>query len=156
MQLQGRQLKANMRGEDVKLLHAELGELGVGIPPVERERMVFGEGTLRAVLLFQGRHHLRRTGVVDERTALAINREVDRGRPPEAVFVVRGRVTQRDGNPIPDALVRAIAKGVTATQNQALGDTRTGNDGAYRITYEPAVGPARTSSSRSWAAPATR
>jgi Tc toxin complex TcA C-terminal TcB-binding domain/Neuraminidase-like domain/Salmonella virulence plasmid 28.1kDa A protein/Putative peptidoglycan binding domain len=138
MQLQGRNLKANMRGDDVRLLQAELGELGLPIPAAERERAVFGDGTLRAVLRFQGKHLLRRTGVVDQRTALVINREV--GRPAEAAFMVRGRVTQDDGNPVRDAPVRATAKGVTARQDKALGGTRTGTDGAYRITYEPADG----------------
>jgi peptidoglycan hydrolase-like protein with peptidoglycan-binding domain len=136
MQLQGRELKVNMRGADVKLLHEELAALGFEIPVSERERSVFGAGTRGIVAGFQRAQGLEPTGVVDERTAVVINREVDAGCPAESGHVVHGHVMQEDGNPVRGAPVRAIAKGVTAARDRSLGEARSGDDGAYRIAYE--------------------
>src|SRR5947199_4186097 len=138
MHLQGRDLEPNMQGDDVKLLQQELTKLGFEIPADERGQAVFRQGTRDAVTTFQKKQQLDTTGVVDEKTAAAINRAVDAQPAPAATFVVRGHVTQSDNNPVVGARVRVLAKGVTAAQDKSLSDARSGSDGAYRIEYQPA------------------
>ena len=53
MQLQGRDLQINMRGDDVALLHQELIQLGYTIPDDELREQRFGMGTRASVLDFQ-------------------------------------------------------------------------------------------------------
>jgi hypothetical protein len=48
MQLQRRDLKIDMRGQDVALLHDELAQLGYTIPRGERDGELFGPGTAAA------------------------------------------------------------------------------------------------------------
>ena len=55
MELQGRNLSENLRGDDVKLLREELGKLGFSINDKEG---FFGSETRKAVLEFQKNHHL--------------------------------------------------------------------------------------------------
>ena len=100
MKLQGRNLSLPMDGEDVKLLHRELSQLGYAIPPQEVEKGLFEKGTHEAVLMFQQTRNLRATGVVDETTAKAINDS----------FIVQGTVRQENQKPLPDAIVRAFDK----------------------------------------------
>ena len=70
-----------MQGEDVYLIHTELKRLRYELPPEETERSFFDEGTLQTVLDFQRKHSLEPTGVVDQRTAHAINMVVEASRP---------------------------------------------------------------------------
>src|SRR6266566_5239566 len=53
MQLQGRTLSIEMRGDDVALLQRELGLLGFTIPAVEIEQQLFDQGTQQAGLVHQ-------------------------------------------------------------------------------------------------------
>ncbi len=73
MRLQGRELKLEMQGADVRLLQFELGLLGLDVPNDEQLKNFFGEGTQRAVMRFQQQFNLDPTGLVDERTARQIN-----------------------------------------------------------------------------------
>lgn len=135
MQLQGRNLSIEMRGDDVALLQRELGLLGFTIPQVEVEQRLFGQGTRRAVLVFQ-RQHLQEglgiTGVVDERTTAAINAAVD-ALPPRQ-FGVRGQVHQADGTAAAGLVVRAFDEDPQHGE-VSLGETVSSPGGAYAIAY---------------------
>lgn len=123
MKLQGRNLSLQMDGEDVKVLHRELSQLGYTIPAQEIERGLFEKGTYEAVLMFQQTRNLRATGVVDEATAKAINDS----------FIVQGTVRRENQRPLPGAIVRAFDKDLR--QEQLLGKTSTNNEGFYKIPY---------------------
>jgi peptidoglycan hydrolase-like protein with peptidoglycan-binding domain len=84
MNLQGRNLQQNLTGDDVRLLHTELGLLNPPfiIPETERQPGLFGPATLAAVQNFQKAHSITVTGIVDAATAAAINAEVDAQVPP--------------------------------------------------------------------------
>jgi peptidoglycan hydrolase-like protein with peptidoglycan-binding domain len=135
MQLQGRNLSMEMHGDDVALLQRELGLLGFSIPGDEIEQRLFGQGTRQAVLLFQRQHlqqGLEPSGVVDERTAAAINAEVD-ALPPRQ-FGVRGQVRQADGTPGAGLVVRAFDEDPERGE-VLLGETASGAGGAYEVSY---------------------
>src|SRR2546423_931788 len=76
MQLTGRDLSPGMRGQDVRRLHAELGQLGFRIPMAETAADFFGQVTLESIERLQREHSLPVTGVVNQVTAEAINRAV--------------------------------------------------------------------------------
>ena len=80
MQLQGRDLTTGLRGDDVKLLHSELMQLGFLIPREEVTGGLFGRETAAEVKRFQVSHRLPATGIVDTITAVAINRDLMRYR----------------------------------------------------------------------------
>lgn len=65
MNLQGRDLKLDLRGDDVALLHRELATIGLTVPDAERRETLFGQGTHEAVTHFQKQHCMEPTGVVD-------------------------------------------------------------------------------------------
>ncbi len=69
MDLQGRNLSIEMQGADVRVLHAELVQLGFAIPEEELSNSLFGEATREAVAQLQKNNRLKSTGEVDERTA---------------------------------------------------------------------------------------
>ncbi len=136
MQLQGRDLKVNMRGADVKLLQKELQELGF---PIDDEDGHFGATTRRAVLRFQEQHLAeldlpKPTGIVDEATALLINAEVN-ARQSDS-FVVKGVVRYEDGKPFAAGLVVAFDKDMR--EEEQLGKVNTDSVGRYEITYTAA------------------
>jgi hypothetical protein len=112
-----------MDGEDVKLLHRELCQLGYAIPSQEVEKGLFEKGTHEAVFMFQQTRNLQATGVVDEATAKAINDS----------FIVQGTVRQENQKPLPGAIVRAFDKDLR--QEQLLGETSTNREGFYKIPY---------------------
>src|SRR5438874_11909612 len=89
MNLQGRDLKQDLTGDDVKLLHAELTQLGLPIPDAEKQHATFAAGTREAVMRFQKEHGLPTTGVVEATTARAINQVVA---AQNTIFVVSGTV----------------------------------------------------------------
>ena len=104
MQLQGRDLTTGLRGDDVKLLHSELMQLGFLIPREEVTGGLFGRETAAEVKRFQVSHRLPETGIVDAITATAINRDFD------ALSLVQGQVRNDDGQPFTDGLVQAFDK----------------------------------------------
>jgi len=77
MQLQGRELKIHQSGIDVRLLQFELSLLGFDIPEQETLQNFFGQQTQKAVLKFQARVDLERTGVVERHTAKRLNKEIN-------------------------------------------------------------------------------
>ena len=130
MKLQGRNLSANMTGDDVALLHVELQKLGFRIPTAEFQKQRFGRQTGEAIRAFQIQHHLPVTGKVDERTATLINRDVDK--QALQTFVVSGKVKNTDNEPL-SVVVRAFDKDLRA--EQLLGEARTDAQGQYRVEY---------------------
>ncbi len=72
MKLQGRNLKLNMKGEDVRLLHSELRRLGFDIPENEAQVPRYGSGTREVISRFQADHDLESSGIVDDQTTKVI------------------------------------------------------------------------------------
>lgn len=129
MNLQGRNLSAELRGDDVRLLQSELGRLAYSLPPGELAAAVFGPATLNAVKDFQKQHNLPPSGVVDAATAAAINAAVD----ALSKLVVRGRVRRATGGALPGVAVAAMDKELR--HEYPLGHATTSADGTYTITY---------------------
>jgi peptidoglycan hydrolase-like protein with peptidoglycan-binding domain len=146
MELQGRELKIEMRGDDVKLLQKELLSLGLEISEQEVARALFGRATREAVSKFQEAHAIAITGSVDERTAKAINAAVDAPPPPPApplppplpsAFIVTGHVYDKDGvTPVAGVLVKAFDKDLRNEEQlgEAAGVT-TDPSGSFSIRY---------------------
>jgi len=105
MRLEDRNLSIEMNGENVRLLHNELRQLGFAIPDAEFRSQSFGELTQRAVREFQKQRDLPPTGVVDQHTADLIN-AATAALPPQppgpiaASFVVQGKVRGSNGNSV--------------------------------------------------------
>ncbi len=68
MNLKGRDLKLDLSGDDVRLLHSELAQIGLPVPDTEWQRATFGQGMREAVSRFKKEHQLEPTGVVDATT----------------------------------------------------------------------------------------
>ncbi len=147
MNLQGRNLSIEMRGDDVALLQAELVSIGYPIPEREQDAKVFGIGTQDAVRAFQTRNGIERTGVVDGETAREINARVavlhPSGGPAGDSFTVSGTVWNPDGTPAVGVKVRAFDRDLNPNNEQPLNNNNdnnqpfvtTGTDGRYSITY---------------------
>ncbi|HEX9200977.1 MAG TPA: neuraminidase-like domain-containing protein [Acidobacteriaceae bacterium] len=131
MNLQGRDLKQDMSGADVRLLHSELAQLGIAIPEAESGHAVFGPGTRDAVMRFQKANNLPSTGVVDQATAQAINRSVAAQAAP--VFTVSGKVYGTRSAAMAGLHLTVVDKNAGPDVPLAQGTTDEG--GAYTITY---------------------
>jgi hypothetical protein len=104
----------------------------------ESQRDKYGDTTEDLVSLFQKVSGLDVIGVVDARTAITLNQELEaRGafnQPgQEAQRVVAGLVSRDSGEPIPDLLVRAFHVGEGGSLR--LGSDTTDPDGGYTIAY---------------------
>ena len=95
MDLQGRNLSIEMRGEDVKQLHAELRQLKFEIPEAESRRSIFGEVTREVVSKVQESNGLKPTGEVDEETARLLTTLLQRSESEEAPEPARSRPPSR-------------------------------------------------------------
>jgi peptidoglycan hydrolase-like protein with peptidoglycan-binding domain len=133
MNLQGRNLEPNLRGDDVKLLQSELRQLKLKTQIVDQEGF-FGSTTFLAVQEFQRLNGLNSTGIVDEQTASAINKRIDES--SAARFVVRGEVTQANSEPLSGAVVRLSRKGLR--RDEPIAQATTSPTGVYSIEYQPA------------------
>ncbi len=136
MNLQGRNLEPNLRGDDVKLLQSELRQLKLKTQIVDQEGF-YGSTTFLAVQEFQRLNGLNANGIVDERTAAAINRAVDEAGAPR--FVVRGDVVQQNGDAAAGVVVRLLRKGLR--KEDPLGQATTLANGNYSIEYQPTEKP---------------
>ncbi len=135
MNLQGRNLKPNLRGSDVALLQEELRRLGFEIMDLEG---FYGSMTFLAVQEFQRQHDLPATGIVDAVTARVINAALD-GQPQER-YLVRGRLVRPDGTPLPQASIELFEKRLRS--DRPIGDTSSDRRGAFEIAYpQPQVTP---------------
>src|SRR6266516_4809974 len=101
MRLSRRNLKLELTGDDVRLLQSELIQLGLPIPKPEQERGAFLQGTHEAVLRFQREHRLTPRGIVDRRTAEAINRAVSAQAAPRGVGEEAAATTAGGANASP-------------------------------------------------------
>ncbi len=128
MKLQGRNLESGMRGDDVKLLQDELRQLGFQISANSR---AFDSDTFIAVEDFQQRHNLDVTGIVDPRTARAINKAVDQLNREE--YIVRGEVLEPDGEPLTQRRIQLFQKHLRVERR--LGSASTDDEGRYEIRY---------------------
>src|SRR5260370_528042 len=135
MNLQGRDLKLDLSGEDVKLLHAELAQLGLTVTAAEQQRAFFGPGTREAVVRFQEEHHLPATGVVDDATAKAINQAVDALKGE--TFAVSGRVWSPDRAGVGGLKVQIIDKNLG--EDIPLVEAVTDQNGHYKPQFSAAV-----------------
>ena len=127
MDLQGRNLHIEMRGDDVALLQHELRQLGYEIE--EDDRGYFGGGTQRAVEAFQSDRNLMATGEVDEETAALINATL------QDVFSVGGYIRSTDGTPLDGVQVEVFYRGFR-TDDISLGEpVATTPSGEYQIRY---------------------
>ncbi|MGH9311292.1 MAG: peptidoglycan-binding protein, partial [Vicinamibacterales bacterium] len=128
MNLQGRNLELNLRGDDVALLQTELRQLDFQIadPPG-----LFGSTTLLSVRRFQAEHDVPVTGIVDARTAALINQAIEV--QPRETWLVQGRLLRADGTPPPRSRVRAFEKQLR--RDIPLGEAVPDAAGIYRIAY---------------------
>lgn len=133
MDLQGRNLKLQSRGDDVRLLHTELRKLDYKIPDREYSQRYFDTATQKAVKHFQEKHELPSTGVVDKKTAKRINQAVDALKPASTSFVVKGHIRLKNQSPVPGVVVKAYVKDLRS--EELLGETATDNQGVYEIKY---------------------
>jgi peptidoglycan hydrolase-like protein with peptidoglycan-binding domain len=131
MDLMGRDLSPGMRGEDVRLLHSELNQLGFPIPISETAAGFFGRATLDAVERFQTQNSLPVTGIVDRVVAERINRAL--GEAPARRAIVRGTIRLSTGAPAPGVVVRAFHQDFK--EDVLLGQAVTGPEGTYAIEY---------------------
>lgn len=130
MKIQDRNLSIGMQGADVKLLQEELRGLGFGIPVAEIRESFFREGTQQAVMGFQEKFGLERTGVVDRHAAELINREFYQRFKQ---FIVRGRVLTTDRRPLRGVCVRMCDRDLRSQQE--LDETRTDAEGRFELSY---------------------
>ena len=128
MNLQGRDLKLDLRGEDVALLHRELGTIGLTVPDAERRETLFGPGTHEAVAQFQKQHCMEPTGVVDAETARAINAAAN-----ALAFTVQGKVVSRLRAGVGGLRVVIVDKNVG--NDVQLADAATDDEGGYCATF---------------------
>lgn len=128
MKLQGRNLESGMRGDDVRLLQDELRQLGFRISENSRQ---FDSDTFIAVEAFQQRHNLPTTGIVDPRTARAINKAVDQLNQEE--YIVKGEVLEPDGEPLTERRILLFEKRLRVERR--LGSGSTDAEGRYEIRY---------------------
>jgi hypothetical protein len=134
MNLQGRDLKQDLSGEDVRLLHNELTQIKLVIPDAERQKALFGPGTRDVIAQFQKERGLPVTGVVDAVTAKAINQIVSSQTAP--TFVVSGRVYDSSRAGVGGLALQVVDK--NAGPDVPLASGSTDPSGSYSIVYPTA------------------
>ncbi len=140
MNLSGRNLSLGLRGDDVGLLQSELSALGYYIFEDETGPRYFGETTRAAVLTFQGRNGIARTGIVDTETAQLINDRYDALTPVASLppLIVQGRVFDSSGAPLAGVIVTAVDRDLRTEQQLGPAPSQptiTDPTGFYSITY---------------------
>ena len=132
MNLQGRDLKLDLHGDDVALLHRELASIGLTITDAELRAMLFGQTTQEAILRFQKEHGLISTGIVDAATAHAINVAAD-----SSNYAVKGNVVSWLRAGVGGLRVEIVDKSVGADLH--LADAITAEDGSYQAGFNIAA-----------------
>jgi hypothetical protein len=132
MQLNGRNLRVGLFGDDVAVLQRTLLQLDYLVPEEELAAAAFGPGTLQAVVALQRSHRLAINGEVDDSVVSRINTEL--AARQQQKYLVTGRIRQASGAPVADVVVRAFDRDLR--DEQPLGENQTGADGSYRIEYE--------------------
>ena len=105
---------------------------------IERADEIYQEATFNVVRLFQSEHRLEPSGLVDEPTAETLNALLEElgafnPTPPEQERLVGGQVQRQDGQPLPNALVRAYH--LERRDRLHLGENTTDARGSYKISY---------------------
>ncbi len=132
MKLTNGNLSQGSKHDDVKeQLHPELSALGFDIGPAEVDEGFFGDTTLPAVMDFQRDQDLAVTGVVNKKTAAALDAEVKASQRLRRT--VQGRVRTKNDQPVPDVSVLAYRAGLK--EDELLGQANTNQRGEYRIAY---------------------
>ncbi|WP_426112447.1 neuraminidase-like domain-containing protein [Massilia sp. PWRC2] len=136
MELQGRDLTLALSGEDVKLLHSELGQLNIAIPREEIARAAFGPGTEAAVARLQKQQGLPVTGIVDAATSRTIGKLADVLRPAAldtATFSVSGRVYDAARASVGTLALRVVDK--NAGPDVVMAEGKSNANGDFSIEY---------------------
>lgn len=128
----GPPLSLNSRGAEVRKLHEALRKLGLRVPEHEVDNRVFGVGTRDSLLEVQAKHGLRLTGILDERTRAALERDAAGADGDEAR--VEGRLFVEDGRPASRVTLRLYARGFGGAERR-LGEARTDDEGFYELKY---------------------
>jgi Neuraminidase-like domain/Putative peptidoglycan binding domain/Salmonella virulence plasmid 28.1kDa A protein len=136
MELQGRDLSQDMQGEDVKVLQAELAQLGLKVADNEAAEAVFASSTMDAVRRFQKQHGLPTTGVVEAITAREINAAVDAlAERPD--YSVSGTVFSTDRVGLAGLTVLVVDRNVGG--DLQLAETSTDAGGRYQAGFAAAA-----------------
>src|SRR4051812_13063647 len=85
MNVQSSVVRLNAQGEHIARFHDQLRKLGYGLDAAESAMSLFGNRTRQRVIEFQTKSNLPPTGIVDERTAAAINFAADQVRDEQAM-----------------------------------------------------------------------
>lgn len=126
-------LAINDRGEAVAELQQGLIDLGFTVPEQEREAHVFGVGTEDALLSFQSKSSLRRTGIADEDTEAALTRALG---IVASGHQVEGRIFSEQGVPAKEVTVRFYNRGFGGAAD-VIGEAITDDQGFYTLSYDP-------------------
>jgi hypothetical protein len=112
----------------------------------ERAGSMYGSVTSKLVAMFQEQHQEQPTGEVTARTSSTLNSALqDLGAfndlpvvVPQTLHVVSGQVSQSDGQPLMDAVVRAFHIGDSTNGRGPirLGSDTTDSEGHYTIRYD--------------------
>jgi peptidoglycan hydrolase-like protein with peptidoglycan-binding domain len=135
MNLQGRDLKLDLTGDDVRLLHTELAQIKIAVPDAERQKALFGPGTRDVILQFQKQVGLPTTGTVDAETAKRINQHVAAQSAPN--FTVSGRVYGSKRAGVGGLSLAVLDK--NAGPDLLLAQGTTDPRGGYSISYPTAA-----------------
>lgn len=134
MRLQGHNLSVNMLGSEIIVLHKELARLGYKVPLEESRKGQFGPETEQIIKDFQKKQGLAVTGIVDEKTATALNRAAAGQQPVVSdSSLVEGRITYDDGRPMVGVTVQAVDKALRS--ETVLVQATTNAEGNYELLY---------------------
>jgi hypothetical protein len=74
--------------------------------------------------------------LASQETIIIMEVDIPNDKPEQDAFIVRGRVTQPNGNPVTGAYIRTVDKRLQARKDVVLGKTETNEDGFYEIKYK--------------------
>jgi peptidoglycan hydrolase-like protein with peptidoglycan-binding domain len=126
-------LALHAQGVEVAALHERLNKLGYAVPSYETEKQVFGIGTQNALLKFQARYDLSRTGKVDASSYVAMVQAVVAQESGQTRM--EGRIVLDSGMPAENLTVRLYQKGLGG-QKTRLQEVQTDAQGYYTIPYD--------------------
>jgi hypothetical protein len=125
-------LSLNTRGDAVKNLHTQMASIGLALPTGETTDSIFGVGTRDALLQFQTKNRIARTGAFDDATRNALDIAAGSVAHPSRV---EGRIFLENGLPAAKIKLRIVHKGFGADELE-LGVTETDERGFYALPYQ--------------------
>ena len=128
MNLQGRDLKLDLRGDDIASLHREIAILAITIPETERKESLFGRETQAIVRQFQTEHQIEPTGIVDAQTAKALSSAVD-----ALTYNIKGKVVSRTRAGTSGLRIEIVDKNIG--HDDQLGSTTTDDNGEFKVKF---------------------